>query len=59
MKATYLTPSFAYIFASALLQPQWIRITKGLPLELQNWKEAINLIFEKEWKAAVDKEWES
>jgi len=58
-KATYLTPSFAYTFASALLQPQWTRTTKGLPPEPRNWKEAMNSIFEKEWKAAADEEWES
>ena len=47
-KATYLTPSFAYTFASALSQPQWTRTTKGLPPEPRNWKEAMNLIFKKE-----------
>ena len=59
IKATYLTPAFAYTFTIALSQPQWIRTTKGLPPKLYNWKEAINLVFKKKWKAAADKEWES
>ena len=55
IKATYLTLAFAYTFANALLQPQWTRIIKGLPPKLYNWKKAINSVFKKEWKAAVDK----
>ena len=58
-KATYLTPAFAYTFASALSQPQWTRTTKGLPPEPRNWKEAMNSVFKKEWKTAADEEWES
>ena len=55
-KATYLTPAFAYTFASALSQPQWTRTTKGLPPEPRNWKKAMNSVFKKEWKTAADEE---
>ena len=48
IKAIYFTLAFAYTFISTLLQPQQIRITKGLPLELCNQKEAINSVFKKE-----------
>ena len=56
VKATYFTLAFAYIFVNALLQPQQIKIIKGLPPKLYNQKEAINLVFKKKWKAVVDKE---
>jgi lipid II:glycine glycyltransferase (peptidoglycan interpeptide bridge formation enzyme) len=36
IKAIYFTFIFAYIFINTLLKYQWMRIIKGLPLELYN-----------------------
>ena len=58
-KTTYFILAFAYMFISALLQPQQTKTIKGLPLEPRNQKEAMNLVSKKEWKAIVDKEQES
>ena len=43
-KAIYLTLAFAYPFINTLLQHQWIKMIKGLPLEPCNWTHLMQYI---------------